>query len=158
MDLGHFHLAANHVPVLGLPFAVLLLLAVVAWRNHQAKLFALGALVLVALAALPVYFTGEAAEEAVEGAPGIPEQLVERHEEIAGTALVVVVIVGAVALAGLVLFARTRVPVWFVALTLALSIAGGGVLAWTANTGGQIRHEQIRSAAPPPPAAHDERR
>jgi hypothetical protein len=153
MDLVHFHLAVNHVPIIAIPFGILLLLAAVTARNHQAKLFALGVFTLSALVALPVYFTGEATEEAVEHVATISKELVERHEEIAGAALVVVETLGAVALGGLVVFARTRVPGWFVALTLALSIAGGGMLAWTGNTGGQIRHEQIRGATPTAPGA-----
>jgi hypothetical protein len=153
MDAAHLHLALNHVPVLGLPFALLLLVAAIVWRNHQAKLFALSGMVLVALIALPVYFTGEAVEELVEGMPGVSEAHLERHEETATAALVSVEIVGVVALAGLVVFGRSRVPGWFVTLVLLLSVVGSGMMARAANTGGQIRHTEIRDSPPRPAEA-----
>jgi len=80
MDTGHLHLMLNHLPVLGVPA----LLALLVWglaRNMPSV--ARGALWLtLALSAVTaaVYLTGEAAEELVEGLPTFDERLVERHD------------------------------------------------------------------------------
>jgi uncharacterized membrane protein len=53
---------------------------------------------------------------------------------------------GVVALAGLILFRHAeKLPGWIVAATLVLSIATSGLMGWTANLGGQIRHTEIRA-------------
>ena len=53
------------------------------------------------------------------------------------------------ALAGLVLFRGPRpVPGWFAAGVVVVSAASAGLLLWTANLGGQVRHDEIRGAAP----------
>ena len=62
-----------------------------------------------------------------------------------------VVMLGMAALAGLLLFrGGERVPTWFGSLMLAASLMVSGLMAWTANVGGQIRHTEIRSNASPP--------
>ncbi len=152
MDAVHVHLALNHVPVVGLGLSFLLLLAAVVMKSDDAKRLALGTFVLVALIALPAYFTGKAAEDAVEKLPGVSEDLIERHEDAATFALVGVEIVGVVTLGGLFLFSRASVPKWLVAVVLVLSLAESGLLAWTAYVGGQIRHSEIRPGAPAPGA------
>ena len=69
MDMGHLHLMLNHLPVLGVPA----LLALLVWGlAGNIPTVARGALWLtLALAAVTaaVYLTGEAAEELVEGLP-----------------------------------------------------------------------------------------
>jgi hypothetical protein len=53
---------------------------------------------------------------------------------------------GVVALAGLILFRRAeKLPGWIVAATLVFSLATSGLMGWTANLGGQIRHTEIRA-------------
>jgi hypothetical protein len=84
--------------------------------------------------------------------PGVSEDLIDRHEDAATFALVGVEIVGVVALGGLFLFSRARVPGWLVAVVLVLSLAESGLLAWTAYVGGQIRHSEIRPGPPAPGA------
>jgi hypothetical protein len=147
MDAVHVHLAVNHVPVVGLGLSFLLLLAAAAMKSDDAKRLALGAFVLVALMALPAYFTGKASEDAVEKLAGVSEDLIDRHQDVATWALVGIEIVGVIALGGLVLFSRPRVPAWLVTTVLVLSLAESGLLAWTAYVGGQIRHTEIRPGA-----------
>jgi hypothetical protein len=55
---------------------------------------------LVALLALPAYFTGEPAEEAVERAVGVTEQVIDAHEAAALVSLVGVELLGVIASAG----------------------------------------------------------
>jgi len=136
----------NHLPVVGTIFGVLLLLLALLRKSEELKRVSLGVFVLTALLALPVYFTGEPAEKVVEHLPGVAEPLIEEHENAALFALLTAGGAGVVALAGLILFRRAKkLPGWIVAATLVLSLATSGLMGWTANRGGQIRHTEIRA-------------
>ena len=55
---------------------------------------------------------------------------------------------GVIALFGLfVLRYGKAVPVWFAAFMVIASLTVSGLMAWTANIGGQIRHTEIRVGA-----------
>ncbi|HET7289084.1 MAG TPA: hypothetical protein VFJ67_01500, partial [Thermodesulfobacteriota bacterium] len=97
------------------------------------------------------YLTGEPAEEVVENTPGISENLIEEHEEAAEKAFILVEAVGGLALIGLIArrFSRNLGNTLAVA-TLAGLIAGGGLVAYTANLGGKIHHQEIRGDAQAP--------
>jgi uncharacterized membrane protein len=145
MNWAHIHLLLNHLPLVGTIFGVLLLLLALLRKSEELKRVSLGIFVLTALLALPVYFTGEPAEKVVEYLPGVEEPLIERHENTALFALLMAGGAGVVALAGLILFRRAeKLPGWIVAATLVLSLATSGLMGWTANLGGQIRHTEVR--------------
>jgi hypothetical protein len=148
MNLAHAHLLLTHLPVVGAVFAVPLLATALLTRCTAVRRVALGAVVVVALLGLPTYFTGEGAEDVVEGLPAVSETLVERHEDAAARALVALEAAGAVALLGLALTLRARqVPAWILLATLLVAVVAAGLLGWTANLGGQIRHPEIRADA-----------
>jgi uncharacterized membrane protein len=63
------------------------------------------------------------------------------------------IILGVIALGGLVRFRGTATPPrWFTATTLTLAILTSGLMGWTGWLGGQIRHSEL-SGAPAPSAA-----
>ena len=148
MNLVHIHLLLTHVPVLGTVFGLLLLLAALAWRSDHLRRAAFVTFVACALVAAPTFLTGEAAEDAVEDLPGVTDAQIERHEDIAAVALALAVTMGVIGLAGLVTAARaprlSRASGYAAAL---LGVATAGVMAVTANSGGGIRHSEIRAAA-----------
>jgi uncharacterized membrane protein len=145
INWAHLHLMVNHFPVIGILFALLLFLYGLARRSEELKKAGLGAFVLIALMTVPVYFTGEAAQKVVKNLPGITEDYIGRHEEVAGLALILIEALGIVCLAGLIFFRRSAsFPKWFTALVLVLSISAAAVVGFTANLGGQIRHTEIR--------------
>jgi uncharacterized membrane protein len=151
MDPAHAHLILNHIPVIGLGAAILLLLYAFARRNDEMKKAALIGFVLLALAAIPVYLTGGEAEERVEHLPGVSEAIIEEHEEAATSSLIAIELLGALSLAGLVLTRGSRaVPRWLAVISLVASIVVAAVIIRTANLGGQIRHTEIRSGASEP--------
>lgn len=158
MNLIHLHLMLNHAPILGTVFG-LGLLGFGLWRksmdNQKA---ALGVFVLAALLAVPVYLTGEPAEDAVENRPGVSQPIIEAHESAATSAFVGVGLIGVAALGGLIVFRRGKpLPVWFGSAILGTSLIVGGLMAWTANWGGQVRHTEVRKNAsiPAPNSAGD---
>jgi uncharacterized membrane protein len=145
MSWAHIHLALNHVPVIGLLIVLLLLGVAGLRRSSELTRVSYGLLVLLAAVTVIVYLTGEPAEEMVENLPGISEPLVERHEEVALIATIGMVVLGLVALVGLIRFRGPRiVPAWYGRGVLLLALLVGGVMTWTANLGGQIRHSEIR--------------
>lgn len=155
MDLLHLHLLLNHVPVIGLILATLLLAYAFFKRSQELQKVSLGAFVLLALVTIPVFLTGEPAEEMVQNLPGVSGQVIESHESAALIALIAIEVVGVVAL-GLALLSRGlgKPPKWAAAVMLALAIPTSGLMGWAANLGGQVRHSEIRagSSAPKPEA------
>jgi glucan phosphoethanolaminetransferase (alkaline phosphatase superfamily) len=146
MSWAHIHLALNHVPVIGLLIALLLLAVASLRRSTELTRVSYALLVLLAATAVVVYFTGEPAEELIENLPGFSEAIVEEHEEVALIATIGMVILGLVALVGLIRFRAARIaPAWYGRGVLLLALLMGGVMVWTANLGGQIRHSEIRA-------------
>ena len=147
MSLLHLHLLLNHVPVIGTIIALGPLAFALLRGDDRVGRASLGLLAVLAAVAVVTYFTGEPAEEAVEHLAGIPEPLIERHEEAALLATIALGVVGAAAAGWLLLFRRRplRRPVMLGLLVAALVPAGA--MAYTANLGGQIRHSEIRAGA-----------
>ena len=153
MDAAHWHLVLTHVPVVGVVFALLLLAVGVVAAHPVVRRLGLAAVVLVALLALPTYFTGEPAEDVLERLPGVSERVIDRHQEAATRSLIVLEVAGGLALAALVLGARTAgAPTAVVAGVLLVTAVSAGLLGWTANLGGQVRHTEIRTSEAPMPA------
>jgi len=144
----HIHLLLNHVPIFALILGLLLIVANVVFKSKALTMLSLVLFVGAALFTLPVYFTGEGAEEAVENLPLVTESLIEAHEHAAKTAIILVELTGLLALIGGILAVRTKhIPAFGVvaiiisALVSTLSIVNTGML------GGQIRHSEIRHTA-----------
>ncbi len=139
MNAAHWHLALNHLPVVGMFFGTLLLIFAM-WRkdDHLIRV-CLGALAVVALTAVPTYLTGEPAEVAIMDAPDFAEDLVNAHDRSATAALITVLVAGAAALGGLIAFRKApALPRWLKAGVLALAIAAAALLA--ADAAGEAHH------------------
>jgi uncharacterized membrane protein len=151
MNSVHLHLLLNHFPVIGLLFTAALLIIAMVLKNAQFQRVALGFLVLCALVAIPVFLTGEPAEETVEHLAGVSGEAIERHEDIAKYAFALMEVIGGLSLLGLLWTRRSEyLPRPLLTGLLALTIIGCGLFAWTAWIGGQIRHPEINSGAQPP--------
>ena len=154
MNAAHLHLLLNHIPVIGIPISGVLLVLAVATKQQAQVRIALGFTVVLALLTVPVYLSGEPAEEIVEDLPGVPHAVLEEHEEIAEVTFVVTEVLGALALLGLALaWKRGKVPKPLAYGSLVLVLIASSLLARTAYSGGQIRHTEIREATPPGPSS-----
>ena len=144
MNGAHLHLMINHVPVIGL-FCCLGLLLAGQWRKNPELVTAgLVALVLVALISIPVYLSGEPAEEIVEEL-GVSHDLIHAHEDGAIWAFIGLEVLGALALVGLVAFrAPKQLPQWFVPALLALALLTTIWVGWVSALGGRIVHPESR--------------
>jgi hypothetical protein len=151
MNATHFHLLLNHLPVLGIAFGLGLLVFGLWQRSTELKKTALGIFVLVALATVPVYLTGEPAEDGVEKLPGVSKPFMEQHEEAASVGFIAAGVLGIASLAGLIWFRHGRaLPIWYGRSTVGGALVVGILMAWVANLGGQIRHTEIRGNTSPP--------
>lgn len=160
MNEAQLHLLTNHLPVMGSLFTVLLMLWGIVRRSDEVQKTALGAMVLVALSALPAYFTGEPAEHVVEHLPGVSEAHIEEHESMGKFALASAIGLGVVALAGLILSRGKSVSLAAASIALVANLFVAGVMGYTAHLGGQIRHSEIRGEGAPAPTegeTHTER-
>jgi uncharacterized membrane protein len=148
MNWAHLHLLSNHLPVVGTLFGWGLLGWAVLRHNDAVQRVALGVFVVVALLALPAYFTGEPAEGLVEHVAGVGEASIETHETMALVALIGVELVGLLALIALYRAGGGRsLATSATRAVLVMATVTAGLLAWTANLGGRIRHSEIRSGA-----------
>jgi hypothetical protein len=146
----HVHLLLSHAPsviiLLGCGLAVC-----GAWlKSDDLKRAALGIFLLGALVVVLLYFTGEPSEDAVKALPGISDRIVDQHQAVAAVALASGVLIGILAGAGLFIYRQGKaLAAWFTLTVVAISLVAVGLLSWTANLGGQIRHTEIRSGAAP---------
>jgi len=144
----HLHLVLSHLPVLGVLFGTLLLLAGLVRRSRAVEQTALTALVLSGIVAGVTYLTGEGAEEGIEHRVSGADLFIERHEEAAILALVIVGIAALVALVTLIHGRRGRpLSRLLLALSLMGAIGATGAFTWVANLGGQVGHPEIRPNA-----------
>ena len=146
MNPAHLHLITTHVPVMGTVFGLCLLLLALLRKSEELKRVALLVFVVAALLALPAYLSGPSAADLLRRLmPGMTSDAGDQHVEIAILALAGSLALGAVSLLGLILFRKGRsLSASFLVLVLLLAVLSCGLLSWTANLGGKIRHLEIR--------------
>ena len=149
MSSAYLHLLMAHVPVVGTLFGAGFLIVAILRKSDELKRAALALICLASLLALPTYLSGQPAAMLLKRfMPGMPPDAGDQHAEVAILALVASLFLGAVALAGLVVFRKDKkMPAGYLVLLLFLALIGGGLLAWTANLGAKIRHTELRRTA-----------
>lgn len=164
MNGAHLHLLLNHVPVIGVPIGLLLLVFAFLRRSEEWKRAALWTFVFIALMTIPTYLTGPQAEHYMKSqsaaSPNRPANppssqprrpgggRIHAHEESAVPSLVVTELLGLISVAGLVAGRRRpTLPGWSTGLALVVGLASTVLLARTANLGGLIKHPEIQENA-----------
>ena len=182
MDIAYLHIVINHLPIIGVPFAMGLLLLGLLTRNDSIKRAALLAFVLLGALTVPVFLTGKGGEDFVEDLAGVSEAAIEAHERMALFALISV---GALALFSLFAFLKYRglhlfkrraseepstpngeaptksypgVPGWVGLTALVLALVTSGVVGYTGKLGGKIRHTEFYGGAQSDEEEEDEER
>jgi len=151
MTPAHLHLMLNHFTVVGSVVGFALLAWAMLRRSREAVMLSLTCNVVIALISIPVYFTGEPASDQVAHLDGVAPDAIEEHEEAANFAFAAVECVGALALAGLLLFRTEPVPRWFLTITLVGALLSVGTVIYTADRGRRIRHTELGWLAPANP-------
>ena len=147
MNTVQIHLALTHVPVVLSLVGLIMLITAYFIKNDTLTRTSYYVILFAGLSALPVFFSGEGAEETVENLPGVSEPIIERHENVAKLAMFSIAASGLIALAGLIFFKLRSAVQVLKAVVLLLTITSGGLMIQTAHLGGQIRHTEIRSGA-----------
>jgi hypothetical protein len=87
----------------------------------------------------------------VEKFPEVSKPIIERHDQAAAIAFTAILIAGIAAFIGLLRFRRgKKTPPWFIGSILGALLVVSGLMVWTANLGGQIRHTEVRSSSSVP--------
>jgi hypothetical protein len=144
MNGAHLHLILNHIPVLGAVASVAFILLAIRSGEKPLITLCLQWLVLIGVLSVPVFLSGDSAEEAVEHLPWFLESLLERHENMALLSLICTGALGLIGLLGLLKSRKGPLPKGFWVTALAVSLINMGLMLATANLGGQIRHDEIR--------------
>jgi glucan phosphoethanolaminetransferase (alkaline phosphatase superfamily) len=156
MNAARLHLLVNHLPVIGFPFGLILLVATIL-RQGDRGLFAAAVLVVVISGAggLAAYFTGEPAKKVVEHLADVPKALIETHEEVASIAIILALITTllAIVLSFVTLRREGRIGVIPLSILLVATVVTCGAMFWTGSTGGKIRHSEIRDSISTTPSS-----
>lgn len=147
MSGAHLHLLVNHAPILGSLFALALLAASFVWAPEVLRRTALVVLVGVGVAGAAANYTGEPAEDAIRGFPGVRRAVIHDHEEMGEAAFFAAAALGLVALGTLVRWRRAPVPRRVSLGVLAGTVVVSGMMAYTGLLGGQVRHTEVRPGA-----------
>jgi nucleoside permease NupC len=120
--------------------------------NKSIKTASLVSIFILAIITIPVFLTGEPAEDTVEKLPGVLKSIIEEHEEAADFAFGAILLTGLLAAITIVLeILEYTSAKLFIKITLILSLLTCGIMARTGYLGGQIRHTEIRSTIPGSP-------
>jgi len=149
MNEAHDHLLFNHLPII-IPFVgFLILIGGILIRSEIVKRTAYCVFILGAILTMPAFFSGEGAEEVVENLPGIGHSIIHEHEEIAEIFAALSYMLGALSIAGL--WANWKQKTFssiLTFITLGFCLAVFFLAQKTGNSGGEIRHTEIRSGQP----------
>ncbi|HEX7979201.1 MAG TPA: hypothetical protein VF461_11400 [Gemmatimonadaceae bacterium] len=144
---AHLHLLVNHAPLFGSMFALALLVASFFWAPDVLRRTALVFLVFSALSAVVADLSGDPAEDAIRGFPGVQRAIIHEHEEFGEKSYIAAAIVGVLALIGLWRFRRTPLSRGATYTMLAGAAIVSGMMAWTSLLGGRVRHTEVRPGA-----------
>jgi len=157
--MPHNHLLINHLPIFATLFGLILIWVGLLLNNSTLRITSLITLLIGGFSFLPTNFTGERAYEVVEHLEGVDkksQRIMHEHEEAAEFATPFGIAMAVLALAGIVLEMRTAKTAYNYAkitsgITGVLAIVVMVLLAGVANSGGEIRHTEIRKDFKNPP-------
>ena len=147
MNYAHLHLLLNHVPVIGSIVGLGLFLISFFGKNEDLRRSSYIIFAAIALLTIPTFLSGFGAQQMIKG-PGVSDALIRRHEGSALLSLWFMEVTGGLALIGLWKSqANARLPRWNVIGVLLFSLLTVGLMSRTGNTGGDIRHPEVRPGA-----------
>jgi len=143
----HIHLLVNHAPIFGSVFAFCLLVVSYFGAPNVFRRTAFVILIITAIAGIVADKTGEPAEDAIRGYPGVKRQIIHDHEDMAEKAWKLAAVLGVVSIGALFRWRRRPIPNGVtVAMVLGTAFVGGAMI-YTGLLGGRIRHTEIRPGA-----------
>lgn len=154
MNDAHLHMVVNHFPIIGTILGLGVLIAGMVLKKNSVKNTAYYLFVVAAVFAAFSMATGEGAEELVEDMPSVGKQIIHEHEEMAENFAVVMYVLGFCSLLGIYFDYKNHVKAKLVAaITLIIAVVSVVFATLVGNSGGEIRHTEIRANASSIPAA-----
>jgi len=146
MNDAHLHLVVNHFPIIVTFLGFGILVTGMFLKNNSVKNTAYVLFVVGALFALASMATGEGAEELVEDMPDIGKKIIHEHEELAEKLALVLYATGIFSLLSLYTsIKKNKFAKALSYITLILSLAASFLATKVGNSGGEIRHTEIRA-------------
>jgi uncharacterized membrane protein len=147
VNFAHLHLLLNHFPVIGTIIGLGLFLISLFKQNEDLKRGSLIIFAAMALLSIPTFTSGVGAKMMIKGQQGVSDALLDRHEGSAMLSFWFIEVLGGMSLIGLWEFhKKSRQSSWNVAAVLLLSLLTVLLMGRTSNTGGDIRHPEIRDS------------
>ena len=144
---AHFHLLVNHAPIFGFLFAFGLLLASYFFYPDVFRRTAFVVLIASAIGGAAANLSGDAAEDAARGMPGVRRADIHAHEEMGDKAYYLGGVLGVLALGALIRWRRRPVPSGATLVAVLATAFVCGAFVYTGLLGGRIRHTEIRPGA-----------
>jgi uncharacterized membrane protein len=150
MNSLEIHLIINHLPIFASIIGGGLLLYGAFTKAKSIVNFALLLLVAGSILVIPVFLSGEGAEDMIEMTESISEEAIETHENIAKNALWLYSGLGVLsAITFIITYLKNKKTEKFkvqplVWLVIVYSIGVMSIMIYTGNTGGKIRRPEIR--------------
>lgn len=150
-DPAYRHMLLNHVPIIGLLVAFLVLSTGLVLRQTAVLFVGLVLVTLTAGASIPVANYGDAAYPAIyDTLDGAGQKWLDYHAELAERWVPMLIATAALAVLAIVVgvWRRPLLP-WAVVLVALVTLAGIGGASIVARAGGQIQHAEFRVGDPP---------
>jgi uncharacterized membrane protein len=146
INFAHLHLLLNHFPVIGTIIGFCLFVLSLVGNNEDLRRAGLLIFAGLALLTIPTFVSGFGAQSDITGRPGVSDALMERHEGAAMLSFWFMEITGALALVALWQSHRfSRPSRRNISAVLCFSLITVVLMARTGNTGGDIRHPEVRA-------------
>lgn len=145
MNAAHYHLLVNHFPIIMPIVGLLLIIGGFMVKSEILKRAAYCIFILGALGAFAAIATGDGAGEVVKHIDGISKTLIHQHEEKAEIFTLLSYILGVLSMVAL--WSNWKKKSYANYIALAILVYGLVILNFaqqTGNTGGKIRHSEIR--------------
>ena len=144
MNKAHLHMVFNHFPIIGLFFGVGILAYGLLKKQTILVNTAYVIFIICMIMGKATMMTGEGAEEIVEEL-GISHSIIHDHEEIAETFMKLLYVLGLTSIFGLITNTKKHAKAYLLGyLTLTIAVASAVVSTYVGNSGGEIRHTEIR--------------
>jgi NADH:ubiquinone oxidoreductase subunit 5 (subunit L)/multisubunit Na+/H+ antiporter MnhA subunit len=169
MNSAYLHIVTNHIPIVGVPFALVLLLLGIWRKSDELKVVALLVFALLGIVTLGVYLLGQGGKDFVEHLAEISEDAIDAHEKMGLISLVSISVTAFLSLLGLIFYkgifflkrrqsdrlidgevsarAKPFLPNWLIFVVLGMAILSSGILGYTGKLGGKIRHTEFYGGA-----------
>ena len=148
MNAAQFHLMFTHLPIVGLGFAILFNAVALYRKSEELQKLSLWFYLILGVCGLLAYMTGDDAGEIMKTYPGITEDIIDPHENIALFFFIGLMVTSVLSIIGLYL-AKTKKHLLkrFSVCLLVIALLVGTLAVRTGSTGGAIRHTEIKQGA-----------